>query len=190
MTARCKNSAGGQIASTIGLDFATADVQIDAVIARDINKALARTRSCRQGERLGDRHRQRQARDRQALAEWAASSRPRASCLSRSARPCARSVKADPHPMTDRDRPALPALRRRDAASTAKAVSSSASAPTRRAPGRHRHIGGRCRKAALDEGEDPEEARAPRAARGDRRDAGPHPRAGPATGTLTICRRI
>ena len=38
-----KDSAGGQIASTIGLDFATADVQIDAVPSPDdINKALAR----------------------------------------------------------------------------------------------------------------------------------------------------
>jgi len=38
-----KDSAGGQIASTIGLDFATADVQIDAVASPDdINKALAR----------------------------------------------------------------------------------------------------------------------------------------------------
>ena len=38
-----KDSAGGQIASSIGLDFATADVQIDAVPSPDdINKALAR----------------------------------------------------------------------------------------------------------------------------------------------------
>jgi hypothetical protein len=38
-----KDSAAGQIASTIGLDFATADVQIDAVPSPDdINKALAR----------------------------------------------------------------------------------------------------------------------------------------------------
>ena len=38
-----KDSAGAQIASTIGLDFATADVQIDAVPSPDdINKALAR----------------------------------------------------------------------------------------------------------------------------------------------------
>jgi len=38
-----KDSAAGQIASTIGLDFATADVQIDAVASPDdINKALAR----------------------------------------------------------------------------------------------------------------------------------------------------
>jgi polysaccharide deacetylase 2 family uncharacterized protein YibQ len=38
-----KDSTGGQIANTIGLDFATADVQIDAVPSPDdINKALAR----------------------------------------------------------------------------------------------------------------------------------------------------
>jgi uncharacterized protein len=38
-----KDSAGNQIASAIGLDFATADVQIDAVPSPDdINKALAR----------------------------------------------------------------------------------------------------------------------------------------------------
>jgi hypothetical protein len=38
-----KDSVGAQIASTIGLDFATADVQIDAVPSPDdINKALAR----------------------------------------------------------------------------------------------------------------------------------------------------
>jgi polysaccharide deacetylase 2 family uncharacterized protein YibQ len=38
-----KDSAGGQIAGAIGLDYATADVQIDAVPSPDdINKALAR----------------------------------------------------------------------------------------------------------------------------------------------------
>ena len=59
--------AAGQIASTIGLDYATANVQIDAVPSPDdITKAVRPPRSRRQGEGLGDRRRQRQARDHQA----------------------------------------------------------------------------------------------------------------------------
>ena len=67
-----KDSAGGQIASTIGLDFATADVRIDAVPSPDdIDKALASLEAMAKEKRLGDRHRQRQAQDHQAALEWA-----------------------------------------------------------------------------------------------------------------------